>query len=99
MDVYSTLQGLTFVWNAQKANENRAKHDVSFETAREAFFDPQATYFDASVSEEQRLGLIGLNVSFTLLCVVQVEREGNAIRLISAREATRKEMKSYENGG
>jgi uncharacterized DUF497 family protein len=41
MDVYFTLNGIVFVWNAEKARINPQKHDgVTFQQAAEAFFDP-----------------------------------------------------------
>jgi uncharacterized DUF497 family protein len=99
MDVFYSYRGETFVWNAQKAMENRAKHGVKFETACEVFFDRQGTFVEASVPEEQRLGLIGFSNSFRLLFVVHLEREGSFIRIISAREAMASEERIYANGG
>jgi uncharacterized DUF497 family protein len=99
MDVLFLYQGQTFVWNAQKALKNRAKHGVRFETACEVFFDRQGTFIDASVSEEERLGLVGFSNAFKLLFVVHLEKEESFIRIISAREATELEETIYANGG
>jgi len=88
----------TFVWDGRKAIENRAKHGVSFETACEPFFDQWSAFVDASADEESRLAVIGLSERRKLLYVVHVLRETNAIRIISAREATTPERRIYEDG-
>jgi uncharacterized DUF497 family protein len=98
MDVHYELEGVRFVWNAQKALQNYAKHGVSFESGCEVFFDRLATLADASVPDETRFALIGTNGADKLLCVVHVEREDEAIRIISAREVDAREQKLYENG-
>jgi uncharacterized DUF497 family protein len=55
MDVYFVLNGITFVWNEEKARKNPAKHDgVTFQQAAEAFFDPFLTVVDASRNDEAR---------------------------------------------
>jgi uncharacterized protein len=59
MDVFSSLDGLDFVWDATKASSNAAAHGVRFEQAREAFLDPLARYEDASLEEEARQACIG----------------------------------------
>ncbi|MDQ5886935.1 MAG: uncharacterized protein QG667_221, partial [Pseudomonadota bacterium] len=49
MDIHYELNGLSFVWNAAKAANNRKKHDgVSFEQAASVFFDPLFRLLDAS---------------------------------------------------
>lgn len=56
------------------------------------FFDP-----DHSYNEHRYIIIIGLSTDNRLLLVAYTERE-DTIRLISAREATRKERKDYEEG-
>ena len=97
-DVFFLYRGQTFVWDGRKAIENRAKHRVAFETACEAFFDPSFVSEDATVDQEARLGLIGKNLRDSLLYVVHLERVGSHLRLISARKATRRERRIYEDG-
>ena len=41
--------------------------------------------------------MIGLDKRWSLLYVVYIEREGDTIRIISARKATRKEREYYES--
>jgi uncharacterized DUF497 family protein len=98
MDVYFVLNGITFVWNDEKAQINPQKHDgVTFQQAAEAFFDPFLVVIDASRNDEARDAIIGLDRRWKLLYVVFIECEDDMIRIISARKATRKEREYYEN--
>ncbi|MEQ9623463.1 BrnT family toxin [Coleofasciculus chthonoplastes] len=98
MDVYFVLNGITFVWNEQKARQNSSKHEgVTFQQATEAFFDPFLVVVDASRNDEARDAVIGLDKRWNLLYVVHIERDDDMIRIISARKATRKEREYYEN--
>jgi uncharacterized DUF497 family protein len=88
---------LQFTWDPQKAATNLRKHKVSFPEAATAFADPLSLTIpdpDHSVGEE-RFILIGQSERRRLVVVVHVER-GDLIRLISARLATRRERKTYE---
>ncbi|MEQ9355074.1 BrnT family toxin [Coleofasciculus sp. F4-SAH-05] len=98
MDVYFVLNGITFVWNEQKARQNSSKHEgVTFQQATEAFFDPFLVVVDASRNDEARDAVIGLDKRWNLLYVVHIERDDDMIRVISARKATKKEREYYEN--
>ena len=91
------LNGVTFVWNDEKARINPINHDgVTFQQATEAFFDPLFVLVDASRNDEARAAVIGLDRRWNLLYVVYIEREDDIIRIISARKATRKEREDYE---
>ena len=86
-----------FEWNDAKSATNLRKHGVSFEDAASVFSDTLAYTFDDpdhSVGE-QRLLTFGFSQSGRLLAVVHAER-GRAIRIISARRATRYERGTYE---
>lgn len=97
MDTHFQLQGLSFVWNAQKAKLNVVTHNgISFEQAAEAFFDPFMRLVDASRQDEARDALIGFDMRGTLLFVVHIVIEDETIRIISARSATLKEQKYYD---
>jgi uncharacterized protein len=87
-----------FEWDPAKANANFAKHGVSFDEALTAFSDPLSlTVFDPDSSlEEDRFVLQGVSSLERLLVVVHTDR-GDAIRIISARIATRSERRSYAN--
>jgi uncharacterized protein len=97
MNVYFALNGITFVWDVEKAQNNSRKHDgITFQQAAETFFDPFLILVDASRNEEARDAVIGLDARYNLLYVVHIEREENIIRIISARRATRQERAEYE---
>jgi len=86
-----------FEWDPEKAVANLRKHGVSFEEATTVFGDPMAMNMpdpDHSLTEE-RFILLGLSHRLRLLVVAYAER-GTRTRLISAREATRKERRQYE---
>ena len=91
--------GLTFEWDGDKAAANASKHGVSFEEASTAFGDPlSVTVADPDHSiDESRFVLIGRTVVGRTVVVVHTER-GDNIRIISARLATRRESKDYEQG-
>jgi len=88
---------MRFEWDPDKVAMNVQKHGVSFEEACEVFDDPNAVdAFDAEHSvRESRFTVIGFS-SRRLLFVVFTERAGDAIRIISARKATRRERSKYE---
>jgi uncharacterized DUF497 family protein len=89
--------GLKFEWDEAKASSNIKKHGVSFEEAATVFGDPLAAIFDDPVHsrEEHREVLIGHSNRNRLLIICFTER-GEAIRIISARRATKREHKEYE---
>jgi hypothetical protein len=88
---------LIFEWDPEKAKRNFKTHRVSFDEASTVFNDTMSlTIHDPLHSdEEDRFVTIGNSFKNRLLLVVHVER-GNRIRIISARKATRKEKKQYE---
>lgn len=88
---------MKFEWDPKKADANAAKHAVSFEEAVTVFRDPLYLIFadpDHSVNESRFLA-IGSSGEGRLLVVSFTERAG-ATRLISARKATKKERRIYE---
>jgi uncharacterized DUF497 family protein len=86
-----------FEWDERKAKENLRKHKVSFAEAVTVFSDPlSVTISDPEHSTgEQRYIDLGTSDRNRVLVVVYTER-AKAIRLISARKATRAERKQYE---
>ena len=90
---------MSFEWDAQKAAANLEKHGVSFEEASSVFFDPlSATGDDPDHSfGERRFVTFGVSSSGRLLVVAHVEKD-DAIRIISARQASRSERNLYEEG-
>jgi hypothetical protein len=88
---------LTFEWDPDKAGENERKHGVSFAEAATVFGDPLSVTVadpDHSVGEVRFL-TIGMSHQPRLLVVAHADRD-DAVRLISARAATRAERKTYE---
>lgn len=88
---------MEFTWDPDKAAENTARHGVSFDQAIKAFDDPDAIYIeDPEHSEgEIREKLLGMADDTGIVLVVFTVREGDVYRIISAREATRKEKQIY----
>jgi uncharacterized DUF497 family protein len=89
-----------FEWDEQKNRENRRKHKISFELAREVFLDPFCfTVPDRVIEEEQRFWTVGSVGGVAILVVVHTLREESAqevVRIISARKATPRERYFYE---
>jgi uncharacterized DUF497 family protein len=89
-----------FEWDARKAVVNRTKHDVSFEEAATVFGDPEALDGpDLRHSERESRSLrLGRAATGRLLIVAYTVRrrdDGESIRIISARRASRKERAAY----
>ena len=91
---------MNFARDALKAAANLQKHGVSLEEAESVFRDPLAVIVDDRRHSEQepREIVIGHSDIGRLLFVCFVERT-EAVRVISAREATRQERKKYEDYG
>ena len=87
----------TFEWDSRKARSNLAKHGVGFEEASTVFGDPLSlTVMDPEHSlGEERYVTMGKAFNDKLLVVVHTDR-GDNIRIISARRASRRERKFYE---
>jgi uncharacterized protein len=91
---------MEFEWNDEKAAANLAKHGVSFEEAETVFDDPlYIDFYDPDHSfDEHRYIIIGESQQRRLLIVSYTERDDDVVRLISAREVTRSERETYEEG-
>jgi uncharacterized DUF497 family protein len=89
---------MRFEWDPAKAEKNIRKHDVSFDEAVTVFKDPLALIFndEAHSEEEHREIIIGRSALRRMLLVCFVERLQDIVRIISARPATRQEIKDYE---
>jgi uncharacterized protein len=91
-----------FEWDPGKALSNLRKHGVSFDQAARVFLDALAlTVYDAASSkDEERWFTLGLDASGTLLAVAHTYQDvepGRArVRIISARNATKRERRYYE---
>lgn len=87
---------MRFVWDRRKAAANVKQHRVSFEEASTAFDDALGAYYPDSLHDD-RFILIGYSRQRKLLYVVHAEVTSEAIRIISARKATKHEKTRYEN--
>jgi uncharacterized DUF497 family protein len=89
-----------FEWDENKDRANIRKHGIDFQTAARVFADPNSIVRHERVVEgEQRWHVIGSIGGFQVILVVHTLRESEdvaLIRIISARKATRKERKLYE---
>jgi len=87
----------TFEWDPQKGADNLKTHRIGFDEAATVFHDPLAKILDDPdhSAGESRAIILGHSLQGHLLLVSFVER-GSNIRLISARRATRRERRDYE---
>jgi uncharacterized protein len=95
------MNELSFEWDSRKAEINEAKHGVSFDEAKTVFYDERALVItDPDHSElEERFVIMGMSALSRVLVVVHCFRSNrNVIRIISARKAGTKEIKSYVKG-
>ncbi len=97
---------LRFTWNEAKSRSNQSKHDgISFEMAAQVFRDPlRLTRQDRFEGGEERWQTIGEVYGITVILVAHTITEDGRdnepieeIRIISARRATPRERKHYEN--
>lgn len=89
-----------FEWDPRKAEANAAKHGISFDDAVTVFLDPEA--LDGPdlqhSSAESRFLRLGRSARGHVLMVAYTFRrsgDGEAIRIISARRASRREREAY----
>ncbi len=86
------------VWDPEKAAANLEKHGIRFADAELVLFDPFAvTREDLSAVGEQRYVSLGADAMGRILVAAYTYRDEN-VRLISARPATPKERRQYEEG-
>ena len=90
---------MDFTWNRLKAMANDRKHGVSFPEAMTVFGDPLSlTAIDPEHSRaEERFVTMGTSTAGRLLVVIHADGD-DEVRIISARVATRRERKEYEDG-
>ena len=87
-----------FEWDPEKAMANELAHEVSFAEARSVFDDTlEKTELDTkpNSANEERFVTVGTSNRQRVLVVVHCER-GDRMRIISARKATRRERRRYE---
>ncbi len=88
-----------FEWDAGKAAGNEHKHGVGFMEASTCFWDPlQVAFYDPDHSDEEDREIVIAHSAQERLLVVVYTFRGKKIRIISARQATRKEARDYARG-
>ena len=94
MAVKKELDGILFEWDDAKNEANKQKHGIRFELALRVFYDENRLeeYDEAHSEDEDRY--ISLGYVDGVLVVVHTDR-GEAIRIISARPADKKERVKY----
>ena len=90
---------IKFEWDPAKEIKNEEKHGVSFEEAQSVFYNEFAIQFfdEGNPDLEDCFLMLGLSNKTPILLVCHCERdEGETIRIISARKATKNERRHYE---
>ena len=90
-----------FDWDENKNRINLEKHGITFEETSTVFFDDRAILFDDPEHsiDEDRFLLLGMSETAKVCIVCHCYRESDTvIRIISARQATRKEEQIYVRG-
>jgi len=88
---------MDYQWDANKSATNLKKHRVDFADAVTVFSDDFALTITDDYPDEERFVTIGMDALGRILVVIYTWR-GNSIRIISARKATHRERKQYEEG-
>ena len=93
------MRYISFEWDKTKSIKNEEKHGVSFKEAQSVFYDESAVEFfdDSHSDDEDRFLLLGRSFNFRIIMVCHRIRENETkIRIISARKATKNELKFYK---
>jgi len=86
-----------FEWDADKDEANKKKHGISFEEILPMFDDPLFLEgIDLEHSTEEEIRFIGIAQISGFVIVVSIYTERERTRIISARIATKKEERRYE---
>ena len=94
---YVVTLSMDFEWDEEKNLFNIEKHGISFETAKRIFERPVFTWKDTRHDYRERRELsLGTIEEEVLLTVVHTDRE-NAIRMISARVASQRERRIFDD--
>lgn len=91
---------MKFEWDEKKNKQNIAKYRISFDKARRVFDDPHfVTLIQRDSGDEERWVTIGIATGVVILYVVHTRTElenDELIRMITARKATPRERRAYE---
>ena len=94
------MNNLKFEWDDEKEQKNISKHKIDFSTAALVFNDDYRIemYDERHSIEEDRYITIGQVNNFTFILMVVYTERKDAVRIISARLATKKEKEMYRYG-
>jgi uncharacterized DUF497 family protein len=84
------------IWDTKKAAENIRKHKVELSHAATVLDDPMAVTIEDKRHEEQRFVTLGADLLGRILVVAYAYKGKDEIRLISARKASKRERRTYE---
>lgn len=84
-------------WDPAKARSNIVKHGISFSDVEPALYDEFALSMPDISSLEERFVVVGADAVGRVVVVCYTYRH-DAIRIISARQATNMERREYEKG-
>lgn len=94
------MENINFEWDENKNKTNQRKHGIDFEEAKTVFYDDDAILFDDPEHsiDEDRFLILGIS-KYENLCIVShcYRSKDNIIRIISARKATKNEIRTYNN--
>lgn len=86
---------MNFSWDPDKSASNKKKHGIDFDQVKDVFRDDNAIVDKARiVKEEERWLAIGKTLKLFIVAVVFTIRD-TTIRIISARQARKSEIKEY----
>ena len=94
------MKTIQFEWDENKNTINKKKHGISFEEAKTVFYDEEALVRDDPdhSADEERFLILGFSVSANMLIVSHCYRGADEIiRIISARKATKTEIRQYND--
>ena len=94
------MRTIQFEWDENKNETNKKKHKISFEEAKTVFYDEDALVIDDPdhSQDEDRFIILGFSAAANILIVSHCYRgEDEIIRIISARKATNREAKQYND--
>ncbi len=89
---------MRFQWDTDKNATNIAKHGIDFMQAAPVFEDTNAIIMQDTRHgyDEERYQIIGVTNPLGIVFVVFTERDGDIIRIISARKADKREKRFYQ---
>jgi len=90
---------MEIVWDVRKAAVNLRNHGIEFSHAATVLDDPMAVTIEDTRHGEQRFVTVGSDLLGRILVVVYAHSGEEEIRLISARKATPRERRVYEEKG